>query len=221
MYKRITVVVVDEHALSREGILSVLSMAEDLQVVGSGANKFEAMVLNETKRPQVLLLDVESLKPHAIEATTELLRDNPHLRIIMMANHADEDHAIAALKCGAAGYLLKDMKGEDLINAIRLVVSGYIPLAAAVGAKLVKRLQSKFGPAPTAIINRLSESETRVLELLGAGLTNQQIAGYLSLSEGTVKNYVSKILMTLEVKDRTQAALWAYEHLMEAPPTMH
>lgn len=213
MHRKTKVVVIDEHSFSREGLMSVLAQEDDVQVVGYGATRYEALVCAEVKRPDVMLLDVETLSSNVLEVSAELLKVHPTLRVILLADFVEADQAIAALQAGVAGYLLKNIKGEDVVNAIRLVRNGHLPLSATVGEKLVRRLQTKFGPAPTSVVRRLSESETRVLELLGAGFTNQQIAGYLSLSEGTVKNYVSKILMTLEVKDRTQAALWAYEHL--------
>jgi DNA-binding NarL/FixJ family response regulator len=213
----VTVLVVDDQRLVREGIASLLDIQEGIQVIGQAMDGREAIDKAETLAPDVILMDVRMPVMDGILATAHISRQLPGCRIIMLTTFDDEEYIVKSLRAGAVGYLLKDIPASQLAQAVQLAHAGIFQLEPSVAGKLVGMLGS--GPLePTAaagavpVDNDLTERELEVLRLIGTGATNREIADKLVVSEGTVKNHVSSILGRLGLRDRTQAALYAHEH---------
>lgn len=214
MDEKIRVLIVDDQPLSRQGLISILSLADDIVVVGEAESGQESIRAVNSYRPDVILMDVRMAGGDGISATAEILKTHANLHVVMLTAFDDEEYVEAALKVGATGYLLKDTRADDLIASIRLIHRGHLQLAPSIAPKIVERLQPFVKRERAEVLKSLSESEQAVLRLLADGLTNQQIAAVLMFSDGTVRNYISKILMVLSVRDRTQAALWAYRNMV-------
>lgn len=213
----VTVLVVDDQRLVREGIASLLDIQEGISVVGEAVNGQEAIEKALALRPDVILMDVRMPVMDGIVATAQIHRKLPGCQIIMLTTFDDDDYIVKSLRAGAVGYLLKDMPASQLAHAAQLAHSGIYQLDPSVAGKLVGMLREarpERAPATPALPVEidLTERELEVLRLIGTGATNREIADRLVVSEGTVKNHVSSILGRLGLRDRTQAALYAYEH---------
>lgn len=213
----VTVLVVDDQRLVREGIASLLDIQEGISVVGEAVNGQEAIDKALALRPDVVLMDVRMPEMDGILATAQIHRQYPACQIIMLTTFDDDEYIVKSLRAGAVGYLLKDIPASQLAQAAQLAYSGIYQLDPSVAGKLVGMLgDTRFeraGAAPAAPIDaELTEREIEVLRLIGTGATNREIADRLVVSEGTVKNHVSSILGRLGLRDRTQAALYAHEH---------
>lgn len=206
--------IVDDQPLARQGLVAILSLADDMEVAGEAESGLQAISQALKLSPDVILMDIQMPGCNGIEATQEILKTLSSCHILMLTTFDEDEYIINALKAGATGYLLKDTKGEDLLSAIRLVHSGHIQISPSVAPKVLQRLQPYVSKEKNEILKFLSQREQEILHLIGEGLTNQEIAAKLSLTEGTVKNYVSNVLTHLGVRDRTQAALWAHRHLV-------
>jgi DNA-binding NarL/FixJ family response regulator len=201
------VLVVDDQQLIREGIASLLSLQPGIEVVGTAGDGQEAVELAVTLTPDVVLMDVRMPGIDGVEAVTLLRKRAPACRVVMLTTFDDEDYVVRSLRAGATGYLLKDLPSQELAAAVRLAAVGvaqFDPAAAARLAAVVSRPDSHREP--------LTAREADVLRLVAAGATNREIAERLHLSEGTVKNHISRILGRLGLRDRTQAALYAQSH---------
>lgn len=212
----VRVLIVDDQQLIREGIASLLSIQEGIQVVGVANNGQEAIAQALALTPDIILMDVRMPVMDGVKATAAVRRQLPQCQVLMLTTFDDEQYVVAALEAGASGYLLKDMPATDLAQAIRLTQSGVYPLDPAVAGKLVGAIhRAAPKPAettPAAVdLSDLTEREAEVLRLIARGATNREIAKRLSISEGTVKNHVSNILSRLGLRDRTQAAIFAHE----------
>jgi DNA-binding NarL/FixJ family response regulator len=212
----ITVLIVDDQRLIREGIASLLAIQEGIEVVGTAVNGQQAIERAQECQPDVILMDVRMPVMDGVAATTKIRRRLPDCQVLMLTTFDDEEYIIKALQAGASGYLLKDIPAEDLAQAVHLAHAGIYQLDPAVAGKLVGALgrgeaKTAAPPAPE-IEHDLTERELEVLRLIATGATNREIAETLVVSEGTVKNHVSSILSTLGLRDRTQAALYAHEH---------
>lgn len=213
----ITVLVVDDQRLVREGIASLLAIQEGVSVVGQANNGVEAVEKAAALRPHIVLMDVRMPVMDGIAATAQIRRQLPECRVIMLTTFDDEEYIVKSLRAGAIGSLLKDIPAAQLAQAVRLAHAGIYQLEPSVAGKLVGMLGSggseraPAAPAP-AVSAELTEREREVLRLIGTGATNREIADRLVVSEGTVKNHVSNILGRLGLRDRTQAALYAHEH---------
>jgi DNA-binding NarL/FixJ family response regulator len=201
------VVVVDDHAIVRDGIGRLLDSAPDIEVVATAADGAEAIAAVATARPEVVLMDLSMPGVDGVEATRQLTAGYPDVKVLVLTTFADQRRILDALDAGAAGYLLKDADPDAVINAIRAVVAGGAPLDPKAARVL---LDSRQTPAPA---RRLSNRELEVLSLLATGLANKQIARRLGIAERTVKAHLTSIFQQLGVTDRTQAALWAATHL--------
>jgi DNA-binding NarL/FixJ family response regulator len=211
----VTVLVVDDQRLVREGIASLLDIQAGISVVGEAVNGEEAIAKVLALRPDVVLMDVRMPVMDGIAAAVQIHRQFPTCQIIMLTTFDDDEYIVKSLRAGAVGYLLKDMPASELARAAQLAHSGIYQLDPAVAGKLVGMLgdaRSERAASTAPVDLDLTERELEVLRLIGTGATNREIADRLVVSEGTVKNHVSNILSRLGLRDRTQAALYAHEH---------
>lgn len=211
--KAVRVLVVDDQRLVREGIASLLGLQEGIEVVGTAVDGQEAVEKATVLAPDVILMDVRMPVMDGIAATAAIRHTRPDCRVLMLTTFDDEEYIIRSLQAGAMGYLLKDIPAGDLAQAIKLTYAGIFQLSPSVAGKLVGQLSAR-GKAepPSAPPADLTERELEVLRLLARGATNREIAEALMVSEGTVKNHVSNILGRLGLRDRVQAAIYAYDH---------
>jgi DNA-binding NarL/FixJ family response regulator len=213
----VRVLVVDDQRLIRESIAALLSIQDGIEVVGECADGREAVDQALALQPDVILMDVRmpgvdgKLGLDGVEATAVLRQRVPQCRVVMLTTFDDEQYVVQALRAGAAGYLLKDLPARELAEAVRLARDGVAQFDPAAVARLANALDRVDPAVPVADIP-LTAREVDVLRLVARGSTNREIAGTLYLSEGTVKNHVSRILTRLGLRDRTQAAIYAKEH---------
>ncbi|MBF6542416.1 response regulator transcription factor [Nocardia brasiliensis] len=204
----VTVFLVDDHAIVRRGVADLIDAETDLQVIGEAGTVSQAMARIPALRPDVVVLDVRLPDGNGIELCRDLLDQHPGLRCLILTSFTDEQAMLDAILAGAGGYVVKDIGTTELVDAVREVGAGRSLLdnraAAALMAKLRAEAEAKSGP-----LAALTEQERTLLELLGEGLTNRQIAARMFLAEKTVKNYVSRLLSKLGVQRRTQAAVIA------------
>jgi len=212
--KRIRILLVDDQALFREGLSTLLSVQPDLAVVGEANNGQEALALAERLQPDVVLMDLRMPVLDGVAATRSLKERQPDCRVIVLTTFDDDDYVFEGLRAGAVGYLLKDVSSETLVEAIHTAASGETFLQPSVAAKVVAEFArlSQHRPARSqGLVEPLSERELEIIALVADGASNKEIAGRLFIAEGTVKNHVTNILGKLGVRDRTQAALKARE----------
>jgi DNA-binding NarL/FixJ family response regulator len=204
---------VDDQALFRQGLSSLLSLEEDLEIVGEANHGKEAIALAEQLQPDVILMDVRMPVCDGVVATREIHQRLPWIRILVLTTFDEDEYIWESLQAGALGYLLKSTPSGQIAAAIRTLHQGHSQLGPTIASKVFAQLNhSTVNKRPSAPVP-LSDRELDVLSLIGAGKNNREIAQALYLSEGTVKNYVSQILSHLGLRDRTQAALWARENL--------
>lgn len=206
MAEAITVLVVDDHAVVREGLRTFLQLQDGLEVVGEAGDGEEAVRQAEQLRPDVILMDLVMPRLDGVGAMQELRRRLPASRVIVLTSFADDDRLLPAIQAGAAGYLLKNVQPQELARAVRAAHAGEALLDPAVAARLVEAIAQAPGEPPA---ERLTPRERQVLELIGRGLSNKRIARELGVAEKTVKTHVGHVLAKLGVADRTQAALYA------------
>ena len=217
----IRLLLVDDQSLFREGLRTLLSLHEDLQVVGEAGNGLEALAAADTLQPDVVLMDLRMPALDGVAATRRLLAAHPAARVIVVTTFDDDELVFDGLRAGAVGYLLKDVSSDKLVEAIRAAARGESFLQPSIAAKVLaefNRLERPASPSPSAtpppppvLAEPLSERELDILRLLAAGDSNKEIAAVLYITEGTVKNHVTNILGKLDARDRTQAALRARE----------
>jgi DNA-binding NarL/FixJ family response regulator len=213
----VRVLVVDDQQLVREGIASLLGIQPGIAVVGTAADGKAAVAAAVELAPHVVLMDVRMPEMDGVEAAAILHRRAPEVRVIMLTTFDDEEYVLQALRAGASGYLLKDLPAADLAQAVRLANAGVAQLDSSVTASLAAAL-ARGGARPVAPPPAprpdevLTAREIDILRLVATGSTNREIAGRLFLSEGTVKNHISRILGRLGLRDRTQAAVYAHDH---------
>jgi len=208
----IRILIVDDQALFREGLRTLLSVQPDLAVVGEAANGEEALRLAATLRPMVVLMDLRMPVLDGVAATRRLRVEQPDCRVIVLTTFDDGEYVFEGLRAGAVGYLLKDAPSEKLFEAIRAAARGESFLQPSVAAKVIAeftRLAEQARPRPQSLIEPLSDRELEILRLVASGASNKEIAAALFIAEGTVKNHLTNILGKLGVRDRTQAALKA------------
>jgi DNA-binding NarL/FixJ family response regulator len=210
----IRLLLVDDQALFREGLHTLLSLHEDLQVVGEAGNGLEALAAADALRPDVVLMDLRMPILDGVATTRRLLAAHPTTRVIVVTTFDDDELVFDGLRAGAVGYLLKDVSSDKLVEAIRAAARGESFLQPSIAAKVLaefNRLEHSAAPPPPPLAEPLSERELEILRLLAAGDSNKEIAAALFIAEGTVKNHVTNILGKLDARDRTQAALRARE----------
>jgi two-component system response regulator DevR len=201
------VFLVDDHEVVRRGVADLVEEQDDLSVIGQASSVAEALARVPALRPDVVVLDVRLPDGNGVELCRELRSRLPELNCLMLTSFTDEQAMLDAILAGAGGYIIKDIKGMDLVAAIRTVGSGRSLLDNRAAAALMTRLRASA--APSGPLAELTEQEQVLLRLIGEGLTNRQIAGRMYLAEKTVKNYVSRLLGKLGMERRTQVAVLA------------
>ena len=198
----ISVLVAEDHTVMRGGLVELLSVADDLEVVGTAVDGEEAIELAEELRPDVVLMDISMPDVDGIRATGSILEARSETRVVMLTAFSDRDRVVAALDAGAIGYLLKDSEPQEVLEAVRAAARGDAPLAPRAARQLLAA-RSEEQRAD------LSKREREVLALVAEGLPNKLIARRLEISEKTVKTHLTSVFQRIGVSDRTQAALWA------------
>jgi DNA-binding NarL/FixJ family response regulator len=209
----IRILLVDDQERFRQGLASLLSLETDLEIVGQASNGQEAIALTEKLQPSVVLMDVRMPICNGVEATREILKCYPWMRILVLTTFDDDEYIYQSLQVGALGYLLKRTPSEQIAAAIRSVHQGFSLLSPAIASKVFTNLKP-VNSQQIKYQELLNKRELEVLKLIAQGQNNSEIALKLHLSEGTVKNYVTQILSKLAMRDRIQAALWAQQHLL-------
>lgn len=210
----IRVLLVDDQALFRQGLETLLSVQPDIEVVGEAGDGLEAMQMTQALAPDVVLMDLRMPRLNGVAATQRLLKARPETRVIVLTTFDDDEDIFRGLRAGAVGYLLKDVSAEKLMEAIRAAARGESVLQPTVATKVISqfsRLANQVPEHQDPLIEPLSDREQEVLALIAEGKTNREIAETLFIAYGTVKNHVTSILSKLGVRDRTQAALKAKE----------
>jgi len=210
MSDSIRLLIVDDQRLMREGLRTLLELEGGFEIVGEGTNGQAALDAYAELKPDVVLMDIRMPGMDGVEATRRLCARWPDARVIILTTFDDDANVFEGLRAGAVGYLLKDLSGQELANAVRTVYKG----GALIEPTVAKRVMAEFArlhPPARSIDNGLpeplSERELEILKLISNGLSNREIGNKLGLSEGTVKNYVTNVLQKIGVRDRTQAAL--------------
>ena len=203
----IKVLVADDHAVVRSGLEQLLATSSDFELAGSAANGEEAVTAAERSCPDVILMDLSMPVLDGVEATRRIVARDPSARVVVLTSFSDNRRILDALEAGASGYLLKHAGPDELLGAIRAAAAGEVPLDPKAARAL---LDNRRAVRPD---KQLSAREREVLHLVAQGLANKQIARRLAISERTVKAHLTSIFTRLGVSDRTQAALWARDHL--------
>ncbi|WP_336318174.1 response regulator transcription factor [Streptomyces lavendofoliae] len=220
----IRVIIVDDQAMVRAGFAALLSAQPDIDVVGEAPDGREGVAVARSTHPDVVLMDVRMPEMDGLAAAREILSPPPgivHLpKVLMLTTFDVDDYVYEALRAGASGFLLKDAPPADLIGAVRVVAAGEALLAPSVTRRLIADFAASR-PAPrrdrTLRLKGLTPRETEVLELIARGLSNQEIAGRLVLAEQTVKTHIGRVLAKLDLRDRAQAVIFAYESGVVTP----
>jgi len=210
----IRVLIADDQALVRDGFGMILDAQPDIEVVGGAADGREAIEMTRALRPDVVLMDIRMPEVDGIEATRRLMADGGAApRILMLTTFDQNEYVYEAMKAGAGGFLLKDVRREELVNAVRVIAAGDALLAPALTRRLIEDFVRRPPPGqatPDALAD-LTERETGVLRLMARGMSNAEIAERLVVSEATVKTHVARILSKLGLRDRIQVVVMAYE----------
>ena len=219
----ITVLIVDDQAMVRAGFAAVLAAQPGIEVLGQAANGQEAVELAHQLRPDVVVMDVRMPVMNGLEATRALQappRSSDYVpRVLVLTTFDVDDYVYEALRAGASGFLLKDALPEELVAAVRIVAGGDALLAPSVTRRLIEDFARSTPPrrADTSLLSGLTEREVEVLTLVGRGLSNSEIAASLFIAEQTVKTHVSKVFSKLNLRDRVQAVVFAYEVALVQP----
>lgn len=214
--EKIRVFLLDDHEMIRRGIRDLLESEDDIVVVGESDSAQEAIRRIPALRPDVAILDGRLPDGSGVDVCREVRSQDPAIKALILTSYDDDDALFSAIMAGAAGYVLKQVRGNDLIDIVRRVAAGQSTLDPSVTAQVLERIRS--GPPVNKDLESLTEQELRVLDLIGKGLTNRQIARELHLAEKTIKNYVSSLLAKLGMTSRTQAAIYAVKN---QPPAAH
>ncbi len=209
---QIRLMLVDDHELVRGGIKSLLQSSEDIIVVAEAGTVEEAIKQAERTRPELVIMDVRLADGSGIEATREIRARRPETKVLMLTSFADDEALFASIMAGASGYVLKEVRGGELLRAIRAVAQGQSLLDPGVTTAVLDRLRKGKHMMRDEKLARLSAQEERILTLVAEGLTNGEIGTRLKLAEKTIKNYVSTILSKLEVARRAEAAAYLARH---------
>jgi DNA-binding NarL/FixJ family response regulator len=203
----IRVFLLDDHEVVRRGVRELLDLEGDIEVVGEAGTAEEAYGRIPATSPNIAVLDVRLPDGNGVEVCREIRSRHPEIQCLMLTSFADDEALFDAIMAGAAGYVLKQVRGNELVDSVRRVAAGQSLLDPHVTARVLERLRK--GPAEDERLSRLTDQERRILELLADGLTNRQIGEQLFLAEKTVKNYVSNLLMKMGMHGRTEAAVYA------------
>ncbi|WP_405600268.1 response regulator transcription factor [Streptomyces sp. NBC_01410] len=216
----IRVLIVDDQIMVREGFSVLLNAMPDIEVVGEAVNGREAVSRVAELAPDVVLMDIRMPELNGIEATREIVAAHADSKVLVLTTFDLDEYVYQALRAGASGFLLKDASARQLADGVRVVAAGEALLAPTVTRRLITEF-SKLSQAPRppalAQVGDLTERETEVLVLIAQGLSNAEIASHLVVAESTIKTHVSRVLVKLGLRDRTQAAVFAYEARLVTP----
>ncbi len=209
----IRVLIADDQALVRDGFGMILDAQADIEVVGQASDGREAVDMARELRPDVVLMDIRMPEVDGVEATRRLMADPESPRILMLTTFDQNEYVYDAMKAGASGFLLKDVRRDELVNAVRSVAAGDALLAASLTRRFIEDFVRRPPPgaAPTGALAELTDREAEVVRLVARGLSNAEIAQRMVVSEATVKTHVARVLSKLGLRDRTQVVVMAYE----------
>jgi two-component system, NarL family, response regulator LiaR len=210
MSEPVTVLLVDDHALVRQGVRAFLETQDDIAVVAEADSGEEAVRLAAEHAPDVALVDLIMPGMDGVEATRRLTARSPRTSVIVLTSYHDDEHVFPAIRAGALSYILKEVGPQELAEAVRKAASGEAVLHPRVAARVVRELHGARRELEPNVFHDLSDRELEVLKLIADGLSNAEISGRLFISEKTTKNHVSNILGKLHLADRTQAAVYAW-----------
>lgn len=219
MTDKLKVMLVDDHEVVRQGLRALLEAEEDIEVVAEAGNGPIAVSQASAHQPDVVVMDVRMPEGSGVEACRDIRDQNPDIQVIMLTSFSDDEALFKSIMAGAAGFVLKQIRGTDLVDAIRTVGSGRSLLDPDVTQRVLERLRKAKFDDKDPKLARLSPQEERILDMIGEGLTNREIAGRIHLSDKTVKNYVSTILQKLDVARRAEAAAYIATARAEHPQT--
>lgn len=205
---KLNILIVDDHDIVRKGLAMLVSRQEDLSVVAEAGTVAEAVEKARESVPDVVVMDIRLPDGSGIEACRDIRDENANIKVLMLTSYSDEEAVMGSIMAGASGYLLKEIRSQEIVDAIRRVGSGQSLLDPTVTAGVLERVRRG---KKEDVFAQLTEQEQRILELIAEGQTNREIAGQINLSDKTVKNYVSNILGKLEVSRRSQAAAFLAE----------
>jgi DNA-binding NarL/FixJ family response regulator len=211
------VMLVDDHEIVRQGLRSLLEAEDDIEIVAEADDGLSAVALASVHQPDVVVMDVRMPGGSGVEACRAIRDKRPDAQVIMLTSFSDDEALFNSIMAGAAGYVLKQIRGHDLLDAIRTVGSGRALLDPDVTQRVLERLRKAKFDEKDPKLSRLSPQEERILGMIGEGLTNREIAARIHLSDKTVKNYVSAILQKLEVARRAEAASYVARIQAEQP----
>lgn len=213
------VLVVDDDDLMRAGLAELLAVDATIEVVGEASDGRQAVDLATTLVPDVVLMDVRMPVLDGIEATRELATAAPYVKVLVLTTFEQDDYVLGALRAGASGFLLKRTRPEELVAAVHTIASGESLLSPSVTRLVIDRVarQSSSEPADVAKLGLLTPRERDVLQALARGMSNREIAGALFVEESTVRTHVKRVLMKLQLRDRVQAVIFAYENGIMQP----
>jgi two-component system, NarL family, response regulator DevR len=214
----LSLLVVDDHEVVRQGLVSLLDRRAEFQVVAEAGTVAEALAAARRFQPDLIVMDVRLPDGSGIEACREIRSELPETRVVMLTSYPDEDAVLSAIIAGASGYLLKQVRGRDLVSAIESVGRGDSLLDPAVTEKVLQRVRLAASGGVTDELADLTPQERKILLLVAEGKTNKEVATEVFLSDKTVKNYVSSILSKLNLQRRTQAAAFVAKHHLGEPP---
>ncbi|GAA0578098.1 response regulator transcription factor [Streptomyces crystallinus] len=220
----IRVLIVDDQMMVREGFSVLLNAQQDIEVVGEAVDGREAVAKVRELRPDVVLMDIRMPEMNGIEATREIVAADAGARVLVLTTFDLDEYVYQALRAGASGFLLKDASARQLAEGVRVVASGDALLAPSVTRRLITEFaraapvrRGPAGPVGAVQVEELTDRETEVLVLIAQGLSNAEIADRLVVAESTIKTHVSRVLVKLGLRDRTQAAVYAYESRLVTP----
>ena len=211
MSNTIRILIADDQVITRSGLRNLLAGFEDIEILAEASNGAEVIALAEALQPDLILMDLRMPEVNGIEATRQIHRTSPHIRILVLTVFDDDTSIFPTIRAGAHGYLLKDTHEEDLIRSIRTVAGGGAIFSPGIAQKVLGYLTSLPTNAPQGLFDELSRREMDVLELIAKGKTNAEIAVELSLSVKTVSNYISNVLLKVHAADRAKLMLLAIE----------
>ncbi|GAA0421676.1 DNA-binding response regulator [Actinoplanes capillaceus] len=209
----ISVALADDQALVRAGFRAILNGEPDMTVAGEAADGTQAVDLARSARPDVMLMDIRMPGTDGLAATRRICAD-PDLagvRVVILTTYESDEYVYGAIRAGASGFLLKDLEPDELIHAVRVVARGDALLAPSVTRRLIAETAGRLTPPPAPLLDALTGRETEILDLVAAGLSNEEIAARLAISYATTKTHVSRILTKLGLRDRAQLVVLAYE----------
>lgn len=215
----IRVLIVDDQALVRDGFRMILELDDQIEVVAEAHDGQSAIEAVESTQPDLVLMDIRMPGVDGLEATRRLMRRGTPPRVLVLTTYDADENVFHALQAGASGFLLKDVRKGQLVRAVHQAAAGDTVIDPSITARLIERFMDRGGPPPEAraALRQLSQRETEVLTLIAKGLTNAELADRLFVSESTIKTHVARILAKLELRDRVQAVIFAYESGLAGP----